>query len=46
MELTLDILMSFIHLALAMKKREDKEDKVRMASMSEMKIYESFLLGP
>ena len=38
-ELIFVIQMSFIHLALARKKREEKEDKVRMASRSEIKIY-------
>ena len=45
-DLIFDLQMSFIHLALARKKREEKEDKVRMAGRSEIKIYVSFLSGP
>ena len=46
LELIFVIQMSFIHLALARKKREEKEDKVRVAGRSGMKIYASFLSGP
>jgi hypothetical protein len=38
--------VSFIHLALARKKREEKEDKVRMDSRPEIEIYVSFPSGP
>jgi hypothetical protein len=44
--LIFDFHMSFIHLALARKKREEKEDKVMMASRSGTKIYVSLLSGP
>ena len=45
-DLIFDIQMSLIHLALARKKREEKEDKVSVAARSEIQIYASFLSGP